>query len=247
MAHFCFCLVRKQMLLLIWIKGEGRKILKTCFHSCTRICPKYPSARKTLRRSNPQHCAIAVVFYYLQRFLSHFLCKTTNSVHSLWCFAAAVLPCTELTLHSLLVRECPFRKKLNGHRCTATVKWPPKNNNQQAPRLFSHFFGVACFRTFFPRFHAFFLVFTLLLETNLASRWEGVRLPRASGKSPDFPGSSPNFPGSFSATSPEVLSLWNFTAIQGFPGSFPDFPGSSPDFPGSFPDFPRGQPFLWEA
>ena len=73
------------------------------------------------------------------------------------------------------------------------------------------------------------------LETNLASRWEGVRLPRASGKSPDFPGSSPNFPGSFSATFPEVLSLWNLTAIQGFPGSFPDFPGS-------FPDFPRGQP-----
>ena len=85
------------------------------------------------------------------------------------------------------------------------------------------------------------------LETNLASRWEGVRLPRASGKSPDFPGSSPNFPGSFSATSPEVLSLWSFTAIQGFPGSFPDFPGSSPNFPGSFPDFPGGQPFLWEA
>ena len=85
------------------------------------------------------------------------------------------------------------------------------------------------------------------LETNLASRWEGVRLPRASGKSPDFSGSSPNFPGSFSATSPEVLSLWKFTAIQGFPGSFPDFPGSSPDFPGSLPDFPGGQPFLWEA
>ena len=34
-------------------------------------------------------------------------------------------------------------------------------------------------------------------ETNLASRWEGVRLPRACGKSPDFPGSSPNFSGSF--------------------------------------------------
>ena len=41
------------------------------------------------------------------------------------------------------------------------------------------------------------------LETNLASRWEGVRLPRASGKSPDFLGSSP-------ATSLEVLSLWNW-------------------------------------
>ena len=26
----------------------------------------------------------------------------------------------------------------------------------------------------------------------MASRWEGVRLPRASGKSPDFPGSSPS-------------------------------------------------------
>ena len=43
-----------------------------------------------------------------------------------------------------------------------------------------------------------------LLETNLASRWEGVRLPPASGKSPDFPGSSPNLPGSFSATSLKV-------------------------------------------
>ena len=73
-----------------------------------------------------------------------------------------------------------------------------------------------------------------LLETNLASRWEGVRLPRASGKSPNFPRSSPDFP--------EVLSLWDLTAIQGFPGSSPDFPASSPDFPGSFPDFPGGQP-----
>ena len=78
------------------------------------------------------------------------------------------------------------------------------------------------------------------LETNLASRWEGVRLPRASGKSPDFPGSSPNFPGSFSATSPEVLSLWNLTAIQRFPGSSPNFPGSSLTSP-------EVSPFLWEA
>ena len=64
----------------------------------------------------------------------------------------------------------------------------------------------------------------------------------AFGNCRDFPGSPPSFPGSFSATSPEVLSLWNLTAIQRFPGSFPDFPGSSPDFPGSFPDFPGGQP-----
>ena len=34
------------------------------------------------------------------------------------------------------------------------------------------------------------------LEINLASRWEGVKLPRASGKSPDFPGSSPDVPRS---------------------------------------------------
>ena len=34
------------------------------------------------------------------------------------------------------------------------------------------------------------------LETKLASRWEGVRLLKASGKSLHFPGSSPNFPGS---------------------------------------------------
>ena len=85
------------------------------------------------------------------------------------------------------------------------------------------------------------------LETNLASRWEGVRLPRASGKSPDFPGSSPNCPGSFSATSPEVLSLWNLTVIQRFPGSFPDFPGGSPNFPGSSRTSPEVSPFLWEA
>ena len=78
----------------------------------------------------------------------------------------------------------------------------------------------------------------------MASHWEGVRFPRASRKSPDFPGTSPNFPGSFSATSPEVLSLWNLTTIQRFPGSFPDFPGSSPNFPGGFQDFPGGQPLF---
>ena len=85
------------------------------------------------------------------------------------------------------------------------------------------------------------------LSVNLASRWKGVRLPRASGKSPDFPGSSPNFPGSFSATSPEVLSLWNLTANQRFPGSFPDFPGSSPNFPGSSRTSLEVSPCLWEA
>ena len=65
------------------------------------------------------------------------------------------------------------------------------------------------------------------LETNSASRWEGVRLPQASGKSPDFPGSSPNFPGSFSATSPEVLSpltLQSLLFLISLLFSFSDFP-----------------------
>ena len=77
------------------------------------------------------------------------------------------------------------------------------------------------------------LVTRTLLDTNLASRWEGVRLSRASGKSPDFA-------GSFPATSPEVLSLWNLTAIQRLPGNFltfRKFPRLPRKFPGSQPLF----------
>ena len=65
--------------------------------------------------------------------------------------------------------------------------------------------------------------------------------PRTSlGSSPNFPGSFRRLPRKFSATSPEVLSLWNLTAIQRFPGSSPNFPGSS----GTSPEV---NPFLWEA
>ena len=67
-------------------------------------------------------------------------------------------------------------------------------------------------------------------------RWEGVRLPRASGQFPNFPRKLPELPQ-------KVLSLWNLTAVQRCPGSSPDFPGSSPDFPGSSPDFPEVNPF----
>ena len=74
------------------------------------------------------------------------------------------------------------------------------------------------------------------LETNLASRWKGVRLPRASGKSPDFPGSSPNFPGSSLTvelnSNPEV------------PRKFPRLPRKFPKLPRKFPDFPGGQPLF---
>ena len=73
------------------------------------------------------------------------------------------------------------------------------------------------------------------LETDLASRWEGVRLPRASGKSPDFPRSFPELPRKFFGHLPGgslTVELY----------SNPEVPGSFPDFPGSFPDFPGGQP-----
>ena len=75
----------------------------------------------------------------------------------------------------------------------------------------------------------FFQASYFQLETNLASRWEGVRLPWASGKSPDFP-------GSFSATV-------ELNSNPGLPWKFPRLPWSSPDFPGSSPDFPRTSKF----
>ena len=89
--------------------------------------------------------------------------------------------------------------------------------------------------------------FLEILETNLASRWEGVRLPPSFWDVPGLPRKFPELLRKFSATSPEVLSLWNLTAIQRFPGSFPNFPGSSPNFPGSSGTSPEVSPFLWEA
>ena len=85
---------------------------------------------------------------------------------------------------------------------------------------------------------------SLQLETHLASRWEGVKLPRASGKSPDFPGGSPNFPGSFLATSPKVLSLYQ-RALSG--GLDPWGVGSAnlgrPIIASNFPQIPLKQAF----
>ena len=129
----------------------------------------------------------------------------------------------------------------------ASDNFPPAKEARKSPSKLR--------RKFATNFAENFANFTLEIagayisdwERNLASRCEGVRLLRASGKFPDFPGSSPNFSGSFSATSPEVLSLWNLTAIQGLPGSFPDFPGSSPNFPGGSRTSPEVSTFFWEA
>ena len=130
----------------------------------------------------------------------------------------------------------------------ATGGWgdPPKGNCQSGPD---------------PHLEAL-VICILQLEINFASRCNGVRLPRASGKSPDFPGSSP-------AASAELLPPRNLTAIQRFRGSLPDFPrlpqkfprllqrfpANFSDFPASSPDFagssratsPQFSPFVWEA
>ena len=80
------------------------------------------------------------------------------------------------------------------------------------------------------------------LETNLASRWEGVRLPRASGKSPDFPRSSPHFPGSFRkffgnfTGSSLTVELYSNPEV---PRKFPRLPRKFPRLPRKFPGLPR--------
>ena len=78
--------------------------------------------------------------------------------------------------------------------------------------------------------------------TNLASRWEGVRLPRASGKSPDFPGNSPNFPRKFFGDFPGSSLTVELNSNPEVPRKFPRLPRKFPKLPRKFPDFPGGQP-----
>ena len=68
------------------------------------------------------------------------------------------------------------------------------------------------------------------------------RRPIDTGEVPGLPRKFPELLRKFSATSSEVLSLWNLTAIQRFPGSFPHLPRKFPKLPGKFRDFPGGQP-----
>ena len=75
----------------------------------------------------------------------------------------------------------------------------------------------------------------------------GSQAPPSFWEVPGLPRKFPEFPRKFSATSPEVLSLWTLTAIQRFPRSSPNFPGSSPNFRGSSGTSPEVSPFLWEA
>ena len=80
---------------------------------------------------------------------------------------------------------------------------------------------------------------TLHLETNLASRWEGVRLPRASGKSPDFPGSSPKLPQKFFGDFPGGSLAVELDGKPGVPRKFPRLPRKFPRLLRKFPRLPR--------
>ena len=64
---------------------------------------------------------------------------------------------------------------------------------------------------------------------------------------PGLPRKFPKLPRKFFGDFTGILTLCNLTAIQGFPGSFPDFPGSSPDLPAGSRTFPEVSPFFWEA
>ena len=83
----------------------------------------------------------------------------------------------------------------------------------------------------------------------------GSQAPPSFWEVPGLHRKFPELPRKFFSDFPaEVLSLWNLTAIQGFPRSFPNFPGSSPNFPGSSPNFPGSSrtspevsPLLWET
>ena len=94
----------------------------------------------------------------------------------------------------------------------------------------------------------------LILEPNLPTRrglsqifgdkfgesLGGSQAPPSFWEVPGLPRKFPELPRKFSATSPEVPSLLNLTAI-------PRFPGSSPNFPRSSGTSPEVSPFLWEA
>ena len=82
-------------------------------------------------------------------------------------------------------------------------------------------------------------IYTLYLgDTNLASRWEGVRLPRASGKSPGFPGSSPELPRKFFGDFPGSSLTVELNSNPGVPRKFSRLPRKFPELPRRFPGLP---------
>ena len=70
----------------------------------------------------------------------------------------------------------------------------------------------------------------------------GSQAPPSFWEVPGLPRKFPELPRKFSATSPEVLSLWNLAAISEFPRKFPKLPRKFPKLPRKFQDFPGGQP-----
>ena len=74
---------------------------------------------------------------------------------------------------------------------------------------------------------------------NFGESLVGSQAPPSFWEVPGLPRKFPELPRKFSATSPEVLSLWNLTAIRRFPGSFPNFPTEVPQTSPEVPGLPR--------
>ena len=72
----------------------------------------------------------------------------------------------------------------------------------------------------------------------------GSQAPLSFWEVPRLPQKLPELPRKFSATSPEVLSLWNLTAIRKVsPRKFPELPLKFPKLPRKFRNFPEVSPF----
>ena len=77
------------------------------------------------------------------------------------------------------------------------------------------------------------------LETNLASRWEGVRLPRASPEVPGLPRKFPKLPRKFFGDFPGSSLTVELYSNPGVPRKFPGLPRKFPGLPRKFPGLPQ--------
>ena len=80
------------------------------------------------------------------------------------------------------------------------------------------------------------------LETNLASRWEGVQAPLSFWEVPGLPRKFPKLPRKFFGDFPGSSLTVEFNSNPGVPQKFPELPRKFPKLPRKFRDLPGGQP-----
>ena len=80
------------------------------------------------------------------------------------------------------------------------------------------------------------------LETNLASRWKGVRPPPSFWEVPGLPQKFPELPRKFFGDFPGSSLTVELNSNPEVPRKFPGLPRKFPKLPRKFPDFPGGQP-----